>query len=257
MSETLLEMTQDILASMSGEEISSISDTVESLSIAYIIRSCYKNLTSEDDFPEDEGLFELDASGDNTKPCLMTLPSNVTRLDWIRYNKDTTSSEGTIKYEDVDFLEPYVFVDKAISGRRTTDTNVVTQVESINNATVDLVLRNDKHPTYYTVLKNNRVIFDSYDSSVDTTLQKAKTMAYGAYISNFSIADSFVPFADRHSAAVLRNAARAQCWEDLKRFRNATAERQERRARLARDRKDGVAGRLRRPIFTLPDFGRR
>jgi len=96
---TLLEMTQNILSALSSDEVSSISDTVESLQVANIIKNKYYDIVNRSDPPKQDLLFQLTASGDSTKPTLMYMPSTVTRVNWIKYynsspnNTPTDSSE--------------------------------------------------------------------------------------------------------------------------------------------------------------------
>lgn len=82
---TLLSMTQDILSALSSDEVSSISDTVESLQVANIIKNKYYDMVARSDPPKQDQLFQLTASGDSAKPTLMYMPSTVTRVNWIKY----------------------------------------------------------------------------------------------------------------------------------------------------------------------------
>ncbi len=90
---TLLEMTQNILSSLSSDEVSSISDTVESLQVANIIKNKYFDIVNRSDPPKMDQLFQLTASGDNSKPTLMYMPSTVTRVNWIKYFNSGTSGD--------------------------------------------------------------------------------------------------------------------------------------------------------------------
>lgn len=82
---SLLEMTQSILSSLSSDEVNSIGDTAESLQIVNIIEQVYYNMAARGNLPEHNGLVQLQGSDDVTRPVLMTVPDNVTRIDWIEY----------------------------------------------------------------------------------------------------------------------------------------------------------------------------
>jgi hypothetical protein len=89
---TLLEMTQNILSALSSDEVSSISDTVESLQVANIIKGKYYDMVHRSDPPQQNLLFQMTASGDSTKPTLMLMPSTVSRIDWIKYYNSSPSN---------------------------------------------------------------------------------------------------------------------------------------------------------------------
>ena len=66
---SLIELVQRILESMDSDEVDSITDTVESLAVANIVKECYYDIISNLDLPERKDIFQLDGSGDSTKPC--------------------------------------------------------------------------------------------------------------------------------------------------------------------------------------------
>jgi len=57
-------------------------------------------------------------------------------------------------------------------------------------------IENDKMPDYYTSFDDRYLCFDSYDSTIDTTLQASKTMVLGIKIPTFTMTDSAVPDID-------------------------------------------------------------
>jgi hypothetical protein len=99
---TLLEMTQRILSSIDGDEVNSISDTVEAEQVAFIIQSVYYDIASSMELPEHETLFSLDASADYDKPVLMTLPTGVTDLQWLKYDKRDAELDQS-EWRDIPF----------------------------------------------------------------------------------------------------------------------------------------------------------
>ena len=99
---TLLELTQRIMESMESDEISDINETPESVSVANIIKECYFDIVGEMNMAEQEGLFKLDSSGDNTKPVLMYVPSTVGNIQYLNYNK--VDSVATPNYKDLRYV---------------------------------------------------------------------------------------------------------------------------------------------------------
>lgn len=82
---TVLQMTQNILSAMSSDEINSIGDTVESLQVATILQNKYYDIVARGDLTLDDQLFQLVPSSNPTAPVMMTLPTGVMRLNWMRY----------------------------------------------------------------------------------------------------------------------------------------------------------------------------
>lgn len=87
MAQTLIEIVQDILSSMDSDEVNSINDTTEAFQVANIVKHAYLDLISEIDLPDAYDVFTLDASGDPDKPVIMTLPTTVENVEWVKYNK--------------------------------------------------------------------------------------------------------------------------------------------------------------------------
>lgn len=70
---------------MTSDEVNSISDTAESMQVATIVQTVYFNMATRADLPEHMAMFQLTASGDPTLPILMYRPSNVDKVQWIKY----------------------------------------------------------------------------------------------------------------------------------------------------------------------------
>src|ERR1041385_1579400 len=102
---TLLDMTQNILSSLSSDEVNSIGDTTESQQIALIIKNKYYDIINRVNLPEHDQLIQLDPSLDNTIPVMMFVPEGVTDISWLKYfntNVVPTSSTGSIHDLNVD-----------------------------------------------------------------------------------------------------------------------------------------------------------
>lgn len=235
---TLLEMTQQILASMDSDEVNSISDTTESLDVANIIKECYFEIISEVQPKETEGLFHLDSSTDDTKPTLMYLPSTVSNIEWLKYNVGESVTETN--FRDMCYLDLPDFFEFS-NGLDLTEDWVDTQVIQIGGQDFNIKFRNDNGPTYWTSVDDRIILFDSYDKDQGDTLVSARTYGYGGLIPTFSMVDSFVPKLDARQFTLLLNAAKSQAFIDKKQIENAKAERKERRHRiLAHKTKDNT-----------------
>lgn len=220
---TLLDYTQTILSSLDGDAVNSYSDTVESLQVANVIKTVYNDIQARTNLPEHYTLFELTASGNVLQPVLMTRPSDVMTLEWIQYDNVLTGDTDPV-YRDVGFLNLTEFLRRTNS-LNVSDTNVESFDLTIGNDSITFIYNNDRAPKYYTTFNDRTLIFDSYDSAVDTTLQKTKTRAYGKKDQSFVMSDTFVPFLDRDLSTLLLNEAKVLAFNELKQTGHEVANR--------------------------------
>lgn len=227
---TLLEMTQNILSSMDSDEVNSISDSTESLQVAKVIQETYEFIVATADLPEHNSLFELIASGDINKPVQMSLPSNALSVEWLKYDC-TDTGETAPTWKEVTWLEPKVFLDRMYM-LNSDETAVDTATYADNSESFQILYWNDRFPTYYTSLDDRTLIFDAYKATVDSTLQKSKTMVYGELSADFTFDDTFTPDLDQKLFTLLQNEAKVQAFAELKQMDNAVAARRARKGWL-------------------------
>jgi hypothetical protein len=240
---TLLDMTQSILSSMSSDEVNSISDTAESLQVANIIKTKYYDIVSRGDLPEHNQVFQLSSSLTADQPTLMTVPDGVGKIEWIKYfnaeegtlsdpgssihdtDTDLTSSSSTISttagYQYVTMLPIRQFLDMINLFNPTDDTVGSFQFADASNTYAQdgpftFYYKNNVQPRFCCVLSNFYVIFDAYNSDLDTTLQTSKTMCYGQVVPTFSMVDSFTPDLDSQQFPLLLNEAKSLAFYELK-----------------------------------------
>lgn len=256
MKQTLLEMTQDILSALDSDEVNSIGDTVEATQVARVIRDCYNEIISRIDADEFRTFFELTASGDSTRPTLMSLPPNVDSLEWLRYNKATIDNPSP-NFTDLQYISVPDFLDRTYNFN-TRDSNVGSYQIFIGADTFDINYQNDVFPKYYTMFDDATLIFDTYDASVETTLTKNRTMAYGIILPTFVLSDSYVPDLDANLFSLLRQEAKAQAFAEIKQSDNATARGKARRQWVhAQIDKDTEKSDPYREFKNVPNYGRR
>jgi hypothetical protein len=130
-------------------------------------------------------------------------------------------------------------------------------VDNSNNypGTYTLYYQNDRQPTYCTVLSDYYVLFDSFDSTVDSTLQASKTMAYGEIVPFFLMEDNFIPNIDEQTVPLLLNEAKSLAFFELKQTAHVKAE-QEAKRQWSSVQKD--KSKTDKPSYfdQFPDFGR-
>lgn len=229
MQQTLLEIVQLILSAMDSDEVNSISDTVESNQVALIVKNVYYDSAVELNLREHEKLFELLASGDSLKPTLMTVPTDVTNVTSIKYNYKT--DEDTYdRYEEVKYLPFDAFLTRQNSLAE--NDNVGQMIYQSNGEDFPILYSNDAPPKYFTSISNSVILFDSYDSAVDSTLQKEKTMCKGLVYPTFQMNDSFVPDLAPSQFPYLINKAKVRAFAELKQTNNAEAASEVREQRI-------------------------
>lgn len=253
---TLLELVQDLLDSVDGDEVDSITDTQEARQAATTLRVTYEDIVARIDPPEHNSLFELEASGDNSKPTLMYLPSNVLRLDWIRYNNiETAEDETADRFIAVNPLPLQEFLDMMYL-QTTDESNVGTFTHTIGSDTIDFLYRNDRAPTWYTTFDDYTLVFDSYNATEDTTLQKNKTVAYGLLSPEFITEDSFIPDLDEKLFPLLYNEAKVLFHAEQRQQDHALA-RGKARKHWIKSQIDKEAIKTGKALDQVPNYGRR
>ena len=247
---TLLDMTQSILESMDSDSVNSISDTVEATQVANAIKRTYLELMTEMDLPFKNDLVNLEGLGDTTKPTHMRIPELCQQIFWIKY--DTRNSvSGDKVYSDIRYLEPAAFVAHC-NGRPSTDTTNYLVVQY--NANSPLVIDKKNAPTYWTSFDDEYVVFDAYDSDVDSTLQSSKVLSHGAVSPNLTVANTTIPDLPENLFPLLYAQSEALCHALYRQTINPKAERSENRLRVRSMRNKWRESRM---TDQGPNYGRR
>jgi len=245
---SLLDIVQDIMSDMNSDEINSINDSVEALQVAQIVKSSYYNIVDGKDFPWFKELFQMSSSGTLNRPTHLTLPENVIDLDWIKYNCKK-QSETRNRYKTILYKTPEEFFN-IVNERVSTDSNI----QIVSDPTgIQLNIITNQAPSYFTSFDDDTLVFDSFDSDVENTLQSSKTQCYGKRSVVFVIEDNFVPDMPVQMFSYLLNEAKSTCFAVLKQMPNAKAEQQ---AMSQKRRMSQEAWRIKNGI-TYPNYGRK
>ena len=225
---TLLELVQRVLESMESDEVSSISETPESISVTNIIKECYFDIVGDISMDEQEGLFKLDSSGDNNLPCLMYIPSIASRLQWLQYNKGPLNFP---EYRDVRYVtnEEYIYYQV---GYDPDNTHIIQMTIPLNGSNFIFNVKTDAYPTYYTIFDERSVVFDAYSAVDETTLSQARTLAFGSINAGFEFRNDWVPDIDPRQFQLLLQDAKQTAFTELKQAQNPLAEKKYRRNKI-------------------------
>ncbi len=254
-SQTNLQYVQKILSAMDSDEVSSVSDTVESQQVLKCVERAYDAIVTRADLSEHYSLFELTASGNSNYPTVMYRPADVSTIEWVKYNKNTDTDE-TISFQPVTFMPLNQFLTMMYS-LNTEDDNVDTVEYVSGDDTITLAWTNDRAPTYFTTYDDHTLLFDSYDNEVDTTLQNNKSLAYGKKDQSFSAVDAFVPFIDREFSALLLNEAMVLAFMELKQVGHEKANQWANRLWTKTSHQKRGVDSQHRPFDDLPYYGRK
>jgi hypothetical protein len=216
---TLLDMTQRILSDMDGDAVNSITDTDEALQVAGVIRDTFYDLVSNETVPEHLELFQFEALGDSSKPNYLQYPATVTELNWFKYDNRASASDTKVNYTEIEYVSPEDFL-KRIEMRDSSASNV-TSVSDTSGVT--FLVRTDLNPSYWTTFDDEYIVCDSYNSSIDNTLQKSKSQGYGKVEPTFTLSDSFIPDMDVDVFPLLLSTAKAIAFVNMKQQNNPAA----------------------------------
>jgi hypothetical protein len=187
---TLLEIVQDTLNDLDSDEVNSIADTVEAGQIANICRSVYYDIITTVDLPEHTELMAVSGLSNTSRPNYMDADT-VTEIKELRYNVSDTV--GELDYKLIEFVPPEEFIKKIIT-RDTSQPEVIIVTDPTSG--ISLPILNNKMPDYYTSFDDRYLCFDSYDVSVESSLQTNKSMVLGIKLPSFSMVDGAIPDMD-------------------------------------------------------------
>lgn len=286
---TVLGLTQKILSAMDSDEVNSIGDTVESMQVADTIEMVYNDIVSNIELPEQYVLFQLDPSLDPDKPTVLYIPDVIQNIEWLKYNKigdvpSTSPSSSTWttpdgltiyfgaseathvsagssggnyeQFKSLTYLprENFLITVQSFNNLNSNVTSYIIDSEGFN---IPLLCRNDKQPEYWTDFSNRIICCDSYDQSLDSTLQSVKTMAYGKKDRVFYMTDNFVIDLDDKYSSILYNQAKAICFSEQKQLIHTQAQQMARRGWIKTQSSKKSVPYGWNATNRLPNYGRR
>lgn len=249
---TLLEMTQDIANDLDTEEINSINDTVESVQIAQILKTCYFELIANRNWPHLKRTIKFDSVSDTTRPTHLQVPDLIKEVISFSYNKRSDTNLTKDLWREVKYLEPEHFLYK--TNNRNLDNDNVDSVSDFGGATFLII--NNRHPEYYTSFDDDYIVCDSYDSDVETTLQSSKTQVLAYVEPTWTHDDDFIPDLPSEAFPLLLSEAKSSSFIVLKQTANEKAEQKARRQSKWLSRKSWrVSGGVRYPNYGRKSVG--
>lgn len=171
---TMLELVRSVVLDITKTEyIYTLNESLISTQVTEILRDTYFSIIDGKDWPNLYKAFQLTQSSADT-PTHMTFSNTVMDVQYIKYNiKSATDTKD--KYVEIKYLLPKDFME-VLDARDSSADNVDVITDSTG---IYLNIINNRAPTGYTSFDEKTIIFDSYDSGVETHLKTIKTQCYG------------------------------------------------------------------------------
>lgn len=187
---TLLDMTQQVLLHIQSDKVNSINGTEEATDVANLIRDVYFQTIADSDWPHMREMISFTGLGDTDRPTHMKIGDTVQKIinDTIYYDVREAAGSNPV-WRNVIYLEADDFLAKTLPrGANLSNDNIVevTDPQSI-------YIMNDVGPMYCTSFNDENIVFDAFDSGVDTTLTGSKSQALAYIEPTFSLEDSAIP----------------------------------------------------------------
>lgn len=220
---TYLEIVDSIHQDLNGpnnqEIIYTLHQTQLSSMITRVVKEVYYHIIDGKDWPQLYQLFQLTQTSGST-PTHMTIPTNVMDFEYIKYNS-IKDGETRANYKNIEFKYPKDFMDMLDARDSTASTvDVITDTSS-----VPLNIINDRSPLYWTSFNDDTIVFDAYDSAVDTTnLLTTKTQCRGKIYPTVTESNTFVFDLPIDAFSYFLAEAKSSCFALITKEPNAKAE---------------------------------
>lgn len=246
---TLLEMVQNIASALDTDEINSISDTIESIQIAEVIKETFYEQFNDIHVPELQRLGRLEDVNDPSRPNVLKIPSNMTNIEWIKY-KDFRNTD---KFTDVEYISPEDFLNRQLNY-----TSSAYNVQSITDfGGFSYYIPNNTRPIYYTMFDDQNIVFDGYDAESEAALQSSNTLVFGTFAPEFLMEDTFIPPIDGNLFPLLLAESKSVCFVNLKQISSSKEEQRARRQRIRMQNEQFKSRKAQRSYFERgPNFAR-
>jgi hypothetical protein len=195
---------------MTSDVINSIDDTDEGQQVAQIVKSTFQNMMSSRNWPHTRQLVHLTASTDNLLPTHLGIADEIKEMISVYYDK---RKQGDTRYlfQEVKWKDPDDFL-RYTNSRNSDNSDVQTVTDPSG---IILLILNNRGPTYYTSFDDNALVFDSFDNTVDDTLQTSKTQARAYVTPSFTMSDTFVPDLPEEAFAALVEEVKSRAQHKL------------------------------------------
>lgn len=212
-------MVQKILSAMDSDQVNSVNDTVEAGQVLDVIEETFYEMLGRREWKFLEKTRQLESVSDTSKPNVLKVPYYVSKVEEFRY-KITDSDDTREKWRTIKKLDPVDFLEK-VQARDSSASNIL-EVENYDS--VPMYILNDAAPSYWTTFDDEYIWTDSYDASVDDTLQQSKSAIRCLEEAQFSGGDTTIQSIPAAAFNYLLEEAKSTCFVNLKQVSNVKAE---------------------------------
>lgn len=224
MKKTLLELVQDILSDMDSDEVNSIFDTFESEQVATIVKNTYLAMMTNRNWPHQKRAVQIVPYSNESYPTHMKVQEDIKELCFLNYN---CAKEGNTRrfYQPMRWKEPEEFLQLANHSNTSSD-----NIDIIIDPTgIEIAIRNDINPTYFTSFDDQTLVFNAYNKELEDTLQSSKTQAQAYVMPGWEHVDDHVPDMPVEAFSALLEEAKSNAMFHLKQMQDVKAESESRR----------------------------
>lgn len=229
---TLLDIVQGILSDADGDNVNSLSDTVESIQCAQVVIDSFDHIVDTFDIKHHTKTVQLDATSVTT-PAQMTRPAGLHSIQWIKYDIRELIGDPP-KFDYVTYMSQERFLE-LVHARSSAASNTQAMILDSGH---NIYILNDQSPTNWTVMDGyDNIVFDSYDALIETNLQTNRSLAYGDIKPTLSLADGSIPDLSDELFSTLKNDARAFYFDVFKDGVTKKVDERDRRSTVRAQRK--------------------
>jgi uncharacterized protein with NAD-binding domain and iron-sulfur cluster len=233
---------------MDGDFVNSIDDTEESMQVAQIVRSTYNAMMSNRNWAHTRHPIQLVPTANLAQPTHVTVPDKIKELYFINYNIAKAGDEQ-VSFVPMKWKEPDEFL-QLTNYYNTSEDNVTTVVD---DSGVSFQIMNDTAPSFYTSFDDRTLVFNSYDSAVESniTANRMQSMAY--MMPDFIVQNSAIPNLPDDAFALLVESAKSKASWKLRQVADPAAQAEAKRQTkwLARNHRRVNKG------IKYPNYGRK
>lgn len=250
---TLLQIVQNILSAMSSDQVTSISDTVESLQVAEEVKTTFYELYGNRDISTFEGLVNLESPADTATPHLLTCPTNVSYIRWLKYRDHDASND--LSFKDIQYLEPEDFIRRIVEQP---DPASSVSVTLTSTSPVTYPIANDRAPTFYTILDDDQtLVFDAFNADEESYLTGSNALAWAVQFKEFTLDDDFIPPIDANLFPHFLHECRSACFVNIKEVANSKEEQRARRQLVRSQTRLGRTAAQKKGVLSHVDYSRK
>jgi len=226
---TLLEVVQSVLSSLDSTPVNTIGEP-EGSQVALVAKEVFAELATTAEWAKDKLTTQLESVIDVNRPNYLKIPENIVDIQEFWYDvTDVTDTDKVV--DELTYCKPNDFLSLVL--KRNSSDAEITSVEDFNGW--NMYIYNERKPQYWTSFDDVYVLTDAYNSDVETTLHREKTIVNATRAVNFLLADNYIPEMPAQEFPMYLARVKEKCWAYYKGTSNAV-DRQEATRGLSRMR---------------------